>query len=600
MSSRGRWFIAIGAVVVIAIVAVILRHPAAPTQSAASGQTVTVGYGSVQPQVGGAGSIRTAASVTLVSEAAGTLQTLPVKVGQQVTAGQTIASIDDQGASAARVAQAQAALTAAETQLQQMQHPSAFVSSDAVTQAQVGVNQAEAGLAQAQAAAAQAQTAYNTAVSLETLTAPIDGYVVNLAVNQGQPVAPGTSVATIVPDPKSMQVDAQVLDVNLYNVYVGEEAAMYVPGTDSTYGGTVTKIAGQPDQTTPQGSYYDVTVTIGQVTSTNPNSVKLAAGMSAYVNLFSNKPGQLPNTPGLIQTQPIPNSSTVVADGSVNYANAWVVTSGAAGDVATLPLAEGSYVLKGETVATLTGPALTAAVQQAQAALATAKTAVGSAEAALTAAQTRSQETASPSAAAPAQIAAQQAAVQEAQAALHAAQQAAAQLAVKAPFPGVISALMVSAGQQVGAGTAVATLVDPTTMQAVIQIPAAQIGLVATGQAASVTVAAEGRTYGGTVSQISPQGQNMGGTTVYSVIINLDHPQGVQAGQAATAAIQVPPMRHALVIPVAAVSGGAVMVAGPSGAHAQAVTLGPSDGTNVVVLQGLHPGDQIIVPSTTP
>jgi RND family efflux transporter MFP subunit len=600
MSGRGRWLIVAGAVVVIALAAVILRRPAAPTQSGVSGRTVTVGYGSVQPQVGGTGSIRTSAAVTLVAEAVGTLQTLPVKVGEQVAAGQTIASIDDQGASAARVAQARAALTAAQTQLQQMQNPSAFVSSDAVSQAQAGVQQAQAALAQAQAAEAQAQTAYNTAVSAETLTAPIDGYVVDLAVNPGQAVAPGTPVVTIAPDLQNMQVEAQVLQENLYNVYVGEEAAMYIPGTDSTYGGTVAKIAGQPDQTTAQGTFFDVTVTIGAVTSSNPSSTKLAAGMSAYVNLFSNKPGQLPNTPGLIQTQPIPNSSTVVAQGTVSYADAWVVTTAAAGNVATLPLGQGAYVLKGETVATLTGAALTDAVQQAQAALATAKTGVGSAEAALTAAQTRAQETASPSAAAPAQIAAQQSAVQEARAALQAAQQAAAQLAVKAPFPGVISATMVSAGQQVAPGTAVATLVDPTTMQAVVQVPAAEIGLVATGQTASVAVAAEGRTYSGTVSQISPQGQNIGGTTVYSVVINIAQPQGLQAGQSVTAGIRVPPMQHALVIPAAAVSGGAVMVAGANGAHAQAVTLGPSDGTNVVVLQGLRAGQQIIVPSTAP
>ncbi len=600
MSGRGRWLIVAGAVVVIAVAALILRRPAAPVQSGVSGHTVTVAYGSVQPQVGGTGSTQASASVTLVAEAAGTLQALPVKVGQQVAAGQSIATINDQGASAARVAQAQAAVTGAQTQLQQMQNPAAFVSSDAVTQAQVAVQQAQAGLSQAQAAEAQAQTAYNAAAASGTMTSPFDGYVANLAVSQGQPLAPGAPVATIVPDLTAFQVDAQVLDVNLYNLYMGEEAAMYVPGTDSTYGGTVTKIAGQPDQTTPQGSLYDVTVTIGQITSNNPSSTKLQAGMSAYVNLFSNKPGQLPNTPGLIQTEPIPNSSTVVADGSVNYANAWTVTSTAAGNVATLPAAQGAYVLKGETVATLSGLALTDAVQQAQAALATAKTAVASAQVALTAAQTRASETASPSSAAPAEIAAQLSAVQEAEAALQAAQQAAAQLTVKAPFAGVIAATMASAGQQVAPGTAVASLVDPTTMQAVVQVPAAQIGLVATGQSASVAVAAEGKTYTGTVSQISPQGQNVGGATVYSVIITIGDPTGLQSGQAVTAGIRVPPMQHVLVLPASAVSGNAVLVASPSGPRAQAVTLGPSDGTNVVVLQGLTLGQQVIVPSTTP
>ena len=597
MSGRA-WLIPVAVVVVVAVAIVALRRPSQPAQSAVSGQTVAVAYGNLQPQVGGTGSIRAASAVTLVAQGSGTLSSLPVAVGEAVDAGQVVATVDDQGASAARVAQAQAALAAAQTQLQQLESPASFVSSDQVKAAQIGVQQAQAALAQAQAVEAQAQTAHNTAVSSETLTSPIDGTIVSLAVSQGQSVTPGAAVATVAPDLNKVQIDAQVLDVNLYNIYVGEEAGALVPAVNTTLGGTVSQIAGQPDRTTAQGNYYDVTIQLGSVTS-GPSSTlanqKLQAGMSAYVNLFSNKPGQLPNTPGLIQTQPIPNSSIVVADGVVNYTGAWTVTAPAAGNVATVPVQQWGSVQKGDTLATLTGSGLTAAVQQAEAALATAKAGVASAQAALDAAQAKVQMTEAPAPAPDAQIAAAQAAVQQAQATLQAAQAAAAQLAVKAPFAGVVSATMVTAGAQVAPGTPVLTMVNPTTIQAVIQVPAAQVGLLTTGQSATVT-AAGGQTYTGTVAQVSPQGQNLGGATVYPVTLNLAQTDGLKAGMAITATIQVPPIQHVLVVPAAAVSGGTVVVAGAQGSHVQPVTLGTSDGKFVQVIQGLTAGEQVILP----
>jgi len=76
---------------------------------------------------------------------------------------------------------------------------------------------------------------------------------------------------------------------------------------------------------------------------------------------------------------------------------------------------------------------------------------------------------------------------------------------VTAPFAGVVSEKLVSAGDVVQIGTALYTVVDPTSLQLEASVPAEQIGQLHAGAPADFTVTGyAGRTFEGTITRINP------------------------------------------------------------------------------------------------
>jgi len=76
---------------------------------------------------------------------------------------------------------------------------------------------------------------------------------------------------------------------------------------------------------------------------------------------------------------------------------------------------------------------------------------------------------------------------------------------VTAPFDGVVSEKLVSAGDVVQPGTALYTVVDPSSLQLEASVPAEQIGQLHAGAPADFTVTGyAGRTFQGTIARINP------------------------------------------------------------------------------------------------
>ncbi|MGE3268796.1 MAG: efflux RND transporter periplasmic adaptor subunit [Chloroflexota bacterium] len=194
------------------------------------------------------------------------------------------------------------------------------------------------------------------------------------------------------------------------------------------------------------------------------------------------------------------------------------------------------------------------------------------------------------------QIAAAQ--VEQAAASLEASRVNQAESTIRAPFNGVVSARLVSAGATVGTNSPIVTLVSKET-EIVLQVEEARIGQVERNQTAQISVAAyPSETFPGTVASISPTADPRSRT--FAVRVYPNDPQGrLRDGMFAQVGLQTP-ARQALLVPVQAVvnrSGRNIVfvVNADSRVQARDVTLGVNNGQQVEVLTGLQLGEEVAI-----
>jgi len=150
---------------------------------------------------------------TVASQASGRIARLAVKAGDQVRAGQVLATIDDRETrtglqrSQAQAAQAEATLRNARAQYERTRElqSKGFVSTAALDTAQAALNAAQAG--RDEAAAGQRQSAI--AQGFTQVTAPYDGWVLETLVQSGDLAVPGKPLLTLYA-PLPLRVVVQV------------------------------------------------------------------------------------------------------------------------------------------------------------------------------------------------------------------------------------------------------------------------------------------------------------------------------------------------------------------------------------------------------
>ncbi|MBE2241069.1 MAG: HlyD family efflux transporter periplasmic adaptor subunit, partial [Caldilineaceae bacterium] len=130
-------------------------------------------------------------------------------------------------------------------------------------------------------------------------------------------------------------------------------------------------------------------------------------------------------------------------------------------------------------------------------------------------------------------------AVAEARAAVQRAEQDLANLELRAPFTGTVTAVDVAAGEFVTAGAPVVTLADLEALQVeTIDLSERDVAFITVGQPASVLIEPLEMTQSGRVVRISPQASTIGGDVVYTVWIELDaQPPGLRWGMSAEVTI---------------------------------------------------------------
>ena len=122
---------------------------------------------------------------------------------------------------------------------------------------------------------------------------------------------------------------------------------------------------------------------------------------------------------------------------------------------------------------------------------------------------------------------------------------------IRAPFSGVVSAKLVSAGDTAQIGKALMTVIDPDSMRFEGFIAAEQVGAVQVGQAVSFRVNGYGDTvFQGTVERINPQANDV--TRQVQIFVTLKDQQSFVAGLYAEGYIAVK-QQQSLMLPSSAV-----------------------------------------------
>ncbi|MDP8257609.1 MAG: efflux RND transporter periplasmic adaptor subunit [Candidatus Alcyoniella australis] len=191
-----------------------------------------------------------------------------------------------------------------------------------------------------------------------------------------------------------------------------------------------------------------------------------------------------------------------------------------------------------------------------------------------------------------------QAVLESAEAKLSLARRSLRNATVRAPFDGVIADDLVSLGDTLGQGTAVAQLVDPGQLQLMIGVGQEEIDAVQPGMEARLSIPTLGESeLRANVARVGVKALEP--TMTYPVQLELiDPPDSVRVGMIATVQIPVLSIEQAFSVPIDAVfqryGKSYVFLIDNGAVREQQVTPGPQNGRRVVLQDGVEAGDAIV------
>jgi HlyD family secretion protein len=169
-------------------------------------------------------------------------------------------------------------------------------------------------------------------------------------------------------------------------------------------------------------------------------------------------------------------------------------------------------------------------------------------------------------------------------------------LKVKAGMAGVLSQVPVEVGQQVGPGTNLARVADPTRLKAEVRIAETQTKDIRIGQLAEVDT--RNGVIPGKVMRIDPTAT--GGTVGVDISLEGDLPPGARPDLSVDGTITLEKLPDVIKVgrPAFGQENSTVMLFkldGKGEAHRVKVQLGRSSVNEIEVIEGLQPGDQVIL-----
>jgi macrolide-specific efflux system membrane fusion protein len=242
------------AVVLLAVAGIGGWMYLAPSEARVEPQTIRVERGDIAETVLATGSLQANSITSIGAQVSGTIQTVAVKLGDSVKAGDLIAQIDSinqQNAvksAEASLANLQAQLLSKQADLKAAQaaldradklSPQKLISDADLMTAQAGLASAQAAVASLQAQISQARLAVddaNLALSRTTISAPAAGTVVAVLVTAGQSVNANQTTPTIVKiaDLDTMLIKAQISEADVTKVAPGQSATFTILGDPNT------------------------------------------------------------------------------------------------------------------------------------------------------------------------------------------------------------------------------------------------------------------------------------------------------------------------------------------------------------------------------
>lgn len=231
----------------------IVLGPSSPSQGGPSGSSVSASAEVVPVH-----------KVNLSFPLVGTVKTIDVQVGDTVTAGDVLVSLDTVILEA-KVAEAEANVAATETQVRYLRRVGP--GDEQLKAAEAEVERAQAVVDQVQATLAQA-----------TLAAPIAGTVVAVEIAPGETVVPG-QVVVIIGDLTNMRIETTDLsEQDVPAVQIGQEVVVFIDALGQEFNGEVADIA-RSSETIGGDVVYKVTVELDE----QPEGLRW--GMSAEVEI---------------------------------------------------------------------------------------------------------------------------------------------------------------------------------------------------------------------------------------------------------------------------------------------------------------------------
>jgi HlyD family secretion protein len=194
------------------------------------------------------------------------------------------------------------------------------------------------------------------------------------------------------------------------------------------------------------------------------------------------------------------------------------------------------------------------------------------------------------------QLAPQQAEVDQRKAQYDLRVQQLGELKVKAGMNGVLSQVPVEAGQQVGPGTNLARVADPTRLKAEVRIAETQTKDIRVGQIAEVDT--RNGIIPGRVIRIDPT--STGGTVGVDISLEGELPPGARPDLSVDGTITLEKLPDVIKVgrPAFGQENSTVMLFkldGTGEAHRVQVRLGRTSVNEIEILEGLQPGDQVIL-----
>ncbi len=279
-------FIAIGIVAVAATTFYVLK-PKTVDASKINIETAEVKKGTISKTVTATGTLEAITTVEVGTQVSGIVEKILVDFNSYVKKGQLLARIDTTNL-AAQLEQSQATLDNAKAEMdyQQANYDRMAPLYEKKMLAQSDFDQTVYNLNKSKASYNNALAQYRrNKINLDYayIYSPIDGVVLNRAVEEGQTVAASfntPTLFTIANDLTQMEVQADVDEADIGQVKQGQRVEFKVDAyPDQVFEGTVTEVRWEPTVTNNVVTYTII------INAPNPD-YKLMPGMTAETNIF--------------------------------------------------------------------------------------------------------------------------------------------------------------------------------------------------------------------------------------------------------------------------------------------------------------------------
>ncbi len=285
--------LAISIVAIIAIGSIILKS-CRSSKNQIQFQTTTVTLGKISNSVTATGTIQAIKTVAVGTQVSGVIKKLYVDFNSTVKKGQILAKIDETPL-IATLEQSKSAVesAAADLKYKKANYDRLKALFEKKLIAKADYDEAVSNYDQAKSSLASAKSNYDrNKINLEyaTIYSPIDGVVLNRAVDEGQTVASSFSTPTlfsIANDLTQMRVEANVDEADIGKVKDGQRVEFTVDAyQDTKFTGKVTQVRLQPTVTSNVVTYTVI------IEAPNPDK-KLMPGMTANASIFTDEANDL-------------------------------------------------------------------------------------------------------------------------------------------------------------------------------------------------------------------------------------------------------------------------------------------------------------------